>query len=129
MALISSNKGLGIDCIPDTILQDNQPEVRRKLVDFVNSLFKKSEIPIPYNCARLHLLNKLKSGVPSLEDLRPIMISSPIIKLIESIALKELKGKLEPQICSTQTRFITGLGTQTHILRLTFAFLKIILEE
>jgi len=46
------------------------------------------------------------------------MISSPIIKLIESIALKELKEKLEPQICTTQTGFITGLGTQVHILRL-----------
>jgi len=118
VALISSNKGLGVDCIPDTILQDDRPEVRGKLVSFVNLLFRKTEIPTPYNCARLHLLNKLKSGTPGLEDLRPIMISSPIIKLIESIALKELKEKLESQICSTQTGFITGLGTQVHILRL-----------
>jgi len=118
VAQISSSKGLGIDCIPDTILQDDQPEVREKLVSFVNLLFRKTEIPTPYNCARLHLLNKLKSGTPGLEDLRPIMISSSIIKLIESIALKDLKEKLESQICSTQTGFITRLGTQVHILRL-----------
>ncbi len=118
VALISSNRGLGIDCVPDTILQDDRPEIREKLVGFVNTIFKRTSIPIPFSCARLHLLNKLKSGTPGLEDLRPIMITSPIIKLIESIALKELKERLEPLICSAQTGFLTGLGTQVHILRL-----------
>ena len=46
------------------------------------------------------------------------MITSPIIKLVEAIALRELKDKLEPRICSAQTGFISGLGTQVHILRL-----------
>lgn len=118
VAMISSNKGLGMDCIPDTILQDDRLKVKEKLVGFVNLVFGKSAIPAPYSCARLHLLNKLKTGTPGLEDLRPIMITSPIVKLIEAIALRELKDKLEPRICSAQTGFISGLGTQVHILRL-----------
>jgi hypothetical protein len=116
--LISSNKGLGVDCIPDTILQDARTEIRDKLVAFLNCMFKRDSIPTPFSCARLHLLNNLKMGTPGLEDLRPIMISSPIVKLIEAIALQELKSKLEPIIHSTQTGFISGLGTQVHILRL-----------
>ena len=112
VAAISSNKGLGIDCIPDTILQDDRPEIREKLVRFVNTIFKGTSIPIPFSCARLHLLNKLKSGTPGLDDLRPIMITSPIVKLIESIALQELLLELELLICSG---FVTGLGTQRHI--------------
>jgi len=46
------------------------------------------------------------------------MISSPIIKTIEAIVLIELKEKLEPNICSGQTGFISKLGTQVNILRL-----------
>ncbi len=117
--LVSVNKGLGIDCIPDTILQDVRPEIKMKIVEFINIMFRRrSFIPTPFSCARLHLLNKLKSGTPGLEDLRPIMITSPIVKVIEAIALQELQRKLEPLIAPAQTGFVSGFGTQVHILRL-----------
>jgi hypothetical protein len=115
---VSQGKGLGTDCIPDIILQLPVPELREKLRQFIDTVFEIRMIPAPFNCARLHLLNKLKAGVPTLEDLRPIMITSPLIKLIEAIALKELKSKLEPSITAAQTGFISKLGTQVHILRL-----------
>lgn len=57
----------------------------------INHIFAQKVIPTPICHARLHLINKLKDGsVPSLNDLRPIMISSPIIKVIEAIALADL---------------------------------------
>lgn len=115
---ISQGKGMGIDCIPDIILQLPLPELRKKLRQFVNIVFQQRVIPARFTCARLHLLNKLKAGVPTLDDLRPIMITSPMIKLIEAIALKELKSKLEPAITAAQTGFISKLGTHIHILRL-----------
>jgi len=46
------------------------------------------------------------------------MVSSPLVKLVEAIALRELKDKLEPRIASAQIGFLTGLCTQVHILRL-----------
>jgi hypothetical protein len=118
LGAISCGKGMGMDCIPDTILHLPHPKLRRKLRQFVNAIFKDRMIPPPFSYARLHLLNKLKSGVPSLEDLRPIMITSPLIKLIESVALVELKSKLEPAITASQIGFVSKLGTHVHILRL-----------
>ena len=109
---------MGTDCIPDIILQSPNKRLRKMISEFVNKVFEQRRIPEPFNCARLHLLNKLKGGVPSLDDLRPIMFTSPLIKIIEAIALTELKEKLEPAIASAQVGYITKLGTQVQILRL-----------
>ena len=118
LGMISYGKGMGMDCIPDVILQLPFPRLKNKLRQFVNAVFRDRKIPAPFDCARLHLLNKLKSGIPGLDDLRPIMITSPLVKLVESIALTELKSKLEPAITAAQTGFISKLGTHVHILRL-----------
>ncbi len=118
--LVSLGKGLGIDCIPDRILDAKDPEgiVIKKLTELVNLVFGTKRIPTPFVFARLHLLNKLKGEIPGLEDLRPIMISSPIIKLIEALILEDLQNTLVPLICLAQVGFIPNYSTQTHILRL-----------
>jgi len=115
---VSTGKGIGIDYIPDVLLRLAVPEVSGKLTDFVNAIFCRKVIPAPFKFARLHLINKLGSGVPGLDDLRPIMISSPIMKLIEAVALRDLKEKLEPKIAAPQVGFLSRLSTQTHLLRL-----------
>ena len=109
---------MGTDCIPDVILHSCNSLLRKKLRKFVNAVFTLREIPQPFNCARLHLLNKLKSGIPGLDDLRRIMITLPLVKLIESIALVELKNVFEPAITAAQTGSISDLSTHVHILRL-----------
>ena len=53
------------------------------------------------------------------------MVTSPLVKLIESIALQELKNKLEPKITSAQVGFISKLGTHVHIVRLIGRILDI----
>lgn len=88
------------------------------MTERINKIFEDGKIPTPFKFSRLHLLNKLKTGLPILDDLRPIMISSPTIKLVEGIALMELKLKLEPKIAEPQVGFLPELGTQVHILRL-----------
>jgi len=116
--MVSIGKGLGIDCIPDQILRDTNEVITKKLTDLVNLIFKSKKIPTPFAFARLHLLNKLKGVTPGLDDLRPIMISSPVIKIIEALILQDLKRTLVPMICPAQTGFIPEYSTQTHILRL-----------
>jgi len=116
--MISSGKGVGIDCIPDSIPDTKDLDIMRKLTEFVNLVFRRRLVPSPFRFSRLHLINKLKVGVPELDDLRPIMISSPLIKLIEAIALCNLREVLEPLIHSAQVGFLSGLSTQTQILRL-----------
>lgn len=115
---IKCNKGLGIDCISDSIFNQALDMVMDKIVRLANDIFRRGRIPSPFKFARLHLINKLKAGLPTTEDLRPIMISSPIIKLLESIALIELKEKIECKIGRAQVGFLPELSTQTHILRL-----------
>ena len=116
--VISAGKGIGMDCIPDMILGTGDSRIVRKLTELVNLFFDTRQIYTPFKFARLHLLNKLKTGIPSLDDLRPIMISSPIIKIIEAIALGDLREKLEHLIDHAQVGFLPKLGTQTQILRL-----------
>ena len=116
--VISAGKGIGMDCIPDVILGTGDSRIVRKLAELVNLFFKTGRIYTPFKFARLHLLNKLKTGIPSLDDLRPIMISSPIIKIIEAIALGDLREKLEHLIDHAQVGFLPKLSTQTQILRL-----------
>ena len=97
--LVSCGKGLSIDMIPDWILASDSECLWRKFVALINLIFKERVIPKPFSLSRLHLLNKLKDGsTPTLDDLRPIMISSPVIKIIEAIALLDLKLAIEPKI-------------------------------
>ncbi len=56
-------------------------------MELVNFILRKGATPASFSFARLHLINKLVGNIPTLDDLRPIMISSPITKLIEAIAL------------------------------------------
>ena len=79
---IKTNKGLAIDCISDSIL-DNPPDaVTDRLVCLINYIFACGSISAPFCLSMLHLLNKLKMGTPSLSDLHLIMIPSQNVKLM-----------------------------------------------
>jgi len=72
---VSVGKGLALDCIPDILLKRSPPELMEKLVKLANFIFRKGVMPAPFSFARLHLINKLVGNVPTLDDLRPPMIS------------------------------------------------------
>ena len=80
----------------------------------MNCVFSTGSIHTPSYKSKLHLLNKLKAGVPGLGDLRLIMISSPIVKIFEFVALREPKRKSESRINKAQFGFLPQLGTQVH---------------
>ena len=115
---ISTNKRLAIDCLSDHLLRTENEDFKVKLTKLINVMFTRKRISSPSKFSRLTLLNKLKGETPSLDDLRPIMVTSPIVKIIEAIALNDLKPKIEPGIASSQVGFISQLNTQTNILRL-----------
>ena len=50
--------------------------------------------------------------------MRPIMVTSSLVRLIEAIALAELKSKLELIMTGAQTEFILELETHVHTLQL-----------
>ena len=60
----------------------------------------------------------MPSSIPGVDDLRPFMISSPLIKVIEAVALVELKSVIEPQLSRAQIGFQTKMCTSVHLMRL-----------
>jgi len=115
---INLNTGLGMDCIPGSMLQTPCPTIRAKLTEVINHIFKLGTIPLRFSCARLHFINKLKAGIPTIDDVLPIMISSPIVKMIEAVVLRELKEILEPRIAKNQVGLLSRQSTQLQILHL-----------
>jgi Reverse transcriptase (RNA-dependent DNA polymerase) len=107
-----------MDCIPDVLLTYDSPLVVSLITRFINECFQAGHIPAPFRTARLHLINKVPFCTPTLDDLRPIMISSPLIKVMEAIALRELKQKIEPLICRAQVGFQSKMSTSVHLMRL-----------
>ena len=115
---IKANKDLAVGWISDSIIDISPDAVTDKLVCLINCIFTRGAIPTSFCLSRFHLSNKLKAGTPSLNGLRSIMISSPIVKLFKSVALRELKAKLERKISKAQAGSLPRLGTQIHLLRL-----------
>jgi len=58
----------------------------------VNEIFIRKNIPDEISTGRLMLLNKKPSELPNIDNIRPINIGGPLIKVIEAITLKELKA-------------------------------------
>jgi len=67
--------------------------------------------------SRLIPLNKLHPNIPSRKDLRPIIVTSPIVKLIEAALLPKLKDYLIKQLHPGQIGFVPGNGILVNIYR------------
>ena len=110
-ARVATGRELVVDCILDTILSENNTNIWVKLTDLVIQTLKSKSRATPFRNSGLHLLNKLTNTVPSLDDLHPIMVSSPVVKLIEAIVLKDLNSKLEKKIDIAEVGFFSTLNT------------------
>ena len=66
---------------------------------------------------RLVLINKVYPKIPTVEELRPITICSPIRKFLEANLVQKLKTHLRKNIEKSQIGFITKLGTDVNLKR------------
>ncbi len=67
--------------------------------------------------ARLVPLNKVFPRIPSRRQLRPIMIQSSIVKILESRFSQKLYDYLDKQLDRAQTGFVRGVGIQVNLTR------------
>jgi len=67
--------------------------------------------------ARLIPLNKIHPKIPSRKDIRPIVVNSPLVKLIESGIMPELSTYLIKKLHPGQTGFVPGNGIFVNIHR------------
>lgn len=111
---IARDKGLGIDALPNSIMLSKSSLIKEKLNDLVIGILREGVISTPFKFARLYPLNKLKNGLPGLDDLRSIMVSSPIVKIIEFLALIDPERTLQGKISSPQVSFLSELNAGAH---------------
>ena len=67
--------------------------------------------------ARLIPLNKVFPHIPNRTQMRPIMVQSPIIKLIEARFLGKLQEYLVQKLNASQTGFVPTMGIQVNLNR------------
>jgi len=116
---LSSGKALNFDLFSDTAFENKETRTRlnklvrdlwtcnfNKIIGFEN-LFK----------SRLVALNKAHPHTPRREEFRPIIVSSPIIKVLEARWLNKLQNYLLNKLCPSQTGFVPGQGVFTNIYR------------
>jgi putative lipoic acid-binding regulatory protein len=116
---ISTNKALSHDLLPDTVLDHRIPELVDSMHCLVNYCFRGRFFPEEAAISRLHVINKDSGSQPCLSNLRPIMICSPLRKLMEAIILPKLEDRLITQkiIAKSQTGFMPGCGTAINLVK------------
>ena len=66
---------------------------------------------------RLVPLNKVFPNTPSRNDMRPIAIQSPLVKILEARFLPKLQQYLNRRLDRSQTGFIQKMGIQINLVR------------
>jgi len=113
---ISLNKAISYDMIPDTILKTVDDKLCQTLTNLLNSFFRTREIPEDIASSRLFCVNKIPGSTPNIGKLRPIAISSVILKLIEAVTLDDIKPKLL-RLHKAQAGFIRNGETGLNLIR------------
>ena len=119
----TKNKALSVDLIPDQILIDTGNEFFdsnriNMIVERVRNINEKA-IFLKHMCGRLVLINKIHPRTPTINDIRPITVLSPIRKFLELQINYKIKSYCRYQINKAQTGFVENLGTDINLLRIS----------
>ena len=120
------DKAVSWDLIPGICLKelfnspDKNPLIYEKLANIFNRYIKYNAIPNEITTFRLFCLNKKGNEPGDINNIRPIAISSTILKLIEKIILTRLMNEINEKkiLCNKQIGFIRGCGTELNLIRL-----------
>ena len=109
------------DLIPGISLKNAiKPEYYNKIKNILNRYLIPGVIPEEITTSRLFCLNKKANEPGDINNIRPIAISSTILKMIESSILTRLLNEINEKklINKKQIGFIKGCGTELNLLRL-----------
>jgi len=115
LSKISTGKALTWDGLSDSIFKKSWIEKSSKI--FADILQNLNSIPDHHFESRLIPLNKIHPNTPSRKDLRPIIVTSPLIKIIEACLLPDLTSYLIEKSHHSQTGFVPGNGIFVNIFR------------
>jgi len=116
---LSHGKGLTFDLVSDIFLSrqrlNKTAQIFRTLwscdLNSIHDLHR-------HFVTRIITLNKAHPLVPTRFQLRPIVILSPIVKVLESRLVCKLKDYATYKLHPSQTGFVEGCGTMVNIVRL-----------
>ena len=112
---LSSGKAISWDGVSDIIFKKEfRGKAESILKDFWTNAASVDDI---HFLCRLVPLNKKFPHIPTRRDMRPIIIQSPVLKLIEAGLLPTLRSYLLYQLHPSQTGFVPGSGIFVNIHR------------
>ena len=116
---ISTNKALAFDGVSDVMFnQENINLSSAILRDIWNTDWNQIPEAGMFFKSRLIPLNKSHPHIPGPKDFRPIVVASPMIKLLEARLLPKIRDYLKKSLYRGQIGFTPGLGTSVNIFRL-----------
>jgi len=125
IAGLATNKAIAFDGCSDILFKENKDKKQvcnrtltaRKLCDIWRTeLNEIQEVEDTWD-ARLVPLNKVFPQIPTRTQLRPIVVQSPLIKIMEGRFLRKLQDYLIFRLDRSQTGFVPGLSVQVNITR------------
>lgn len=114
---LNRKKAMGMDQCPDEIL--DIPYIKTHITSFLRKTFMSGDIPAYLKYGKLNLLSKSGSNsFPKINDTRPIIILSPLYKIMELCWAYELIDILWANIGPHQIGFRKKGNTQFNIILL-----------
>jgi len=130
---LSSGKALVFDAVTDSLFRKERPLItemeRRTPPQFLHKYTVKKlrniwrvDLDQYFSeddswASRLVPLNKVFPSLPDRKQMRPIIVQSPLIKLIEARFLPKLKQYANERMVKSQTGFVPSMGIQVNIER------------
>jgi hypothetical protein len=119
---MSRDKAISWDLFPDNFCRifNNREERSERFLNLLGQLWT---IPISkldqiHFKARVVPLNKVHPQIPKKGEFRPIIVQSPIIKLLEMRFYDKLMEYCKGGIVKSQTGFVAGCGTDLNLVRI-----------
>ena len=112
---ISSGKAIAWDALTDSIFRKTWMEKSALL--FADLWQHLKLIKNLHFESRLIPLNKVHPQIPTRKDMRPIIVTSPLVKLIEAGIMPDLRDYLIKNLHHSQTGFVPGFGIFVNIHR------------
>ena len=117
---LSGSKAVASDFIEDETLFNgiaNLPYVPHIFSNIWNDKLN-SKIMKSYLTGRLIPINKVAPLTPNIDEIRPIIALSPIVKILEARFKSKLDNYQVTRLMVSQTGFVKNCGTQVNLVRL-----------
>lgn len=126
---LSSGKAITLDGMTDSIFQK---QITKRTAEIFKDLWTTDLTKIEGMAAsftsRLVPLNKVFPKTPTRKQMRPILVCSPLQKMMEARFLPKLTDYLKKKLHKSQIGFVPGQGVEVNLLR-AICKIKISTEE